>query len=421
MKLLHFADLHLGVENYGRTDPATGLSSRLGDFLRTFDEVVDYAIRERVDAVLFAGDAYKTRDPNPTVQRAFAQRILRLSRAGVPTVLLVGNHDLPNVVTRATSVDIYEALAVERVRVCRRIERFTVETAAGPLQVVGLPWVTRSALLAREDYQAASMDEIARRLRESIVGALEQLAEEVREQPDAPAVLMGHLSLAGATFGSEQSIMLGQDLILSRGDLQPAAFDYIALGHIHKHQQVGPAEPPAVYSGSLERIDFGEEREPKGFVVVEIGPGAAGRRETRWRFHPVAARPFVTLRLTAGDDDPLADVGAAIAGRGDIAGAIVRAFITMSPEAAGRLRLADVRRLLGEAGAAFVGQITPEVARASRVRLPLAAGEELDPLQMLDRWLEAQRTPPERRETLRRYAEGLLDDGTGRGSVERGA
>src|SRR2546421_728635 len=130
MKLLHFADLHLGVENYGRTDPATGLSSRLGDFLRTFDEVVDYAIRERVDA------------------------------------------------------------------------------AAGPLQIVGLPWVTRSALLAREDYQAASMDEIARRLRESIVGALEQLAEEVREQPDAPAVLMGHLSLAGATFGSEQSIML---------------------------------------------------------------------------------------------------------------------------------------------------------------------------------------------------------------------
>src|SRR5438046_859124 len=176
MKLLHFADLHLGVENYGRTDPATGLSSRLGDFLRTFDEVVDDGIRERVDAVLFAGDAYKTRDPNPTVQRAFAQRILRLSRAGVPTVLLVGNHDLPNVVTRATSVDIYEALAVERVRVCRRIERFTVETAAGPLQVVGLPWVTRSALLAREDYQAASMDEIARRLRESIVGARDPLA-----------------------------------------------------------------------------------------------------------------------------------------------------------------------------------------------------------------------------------------------------
>ena len=109
-------------------------------------------------------------------------------------------------------------------------------------------------------------------------------------------------------------------------------------------------------------------------------------------------------------------MAAAIAGRGDIAGAIVRAFITMSPEAAGRLRLADVRRLLGEAGAAFVGQITPEVARASRVRLPLAAGEELDPLQMLDRWLEAQRTPPERRETLRRYAEGLLDEGTGRGA-----
>src|SRR5919206_404520 len=136
MKLLHFADLHLGVENYGRPDAATGLSTRLGDFLRTFDEVIDYAIAERVDAVLFAGDAFKTRDPNPTVQRAFAQRILRLSRAAIPTVLLVGNHDLPSVLSRATSVDIYDTLAIEHVRVCRRLEHFTLETRGGPPQVV---------------------------------------------------------------------------------------------------------------------------------------------------------------------------------------------------------------------------------------------------------------------------------------------
>src|SRR5215217_7931976 len=97
MKLLHFADLHLGVENYGRIDTQTGLSSRLGDFLHRLDDVVDYAIAERMDAVLFAGDAFKTRDPNPTVQRAFAERIRRLSRATIPTILLIGNHDLPSV------------------------------------------------------------------------------------------------------------------------------------------------------------------------------------------------------------------------------------------------------------------------------------------------------------------------------------
>lgn len=405
MRLLHFADLHLGVENYGRTDPATGLSSRLGDFLRRFDEVVDVAIDERVDAVLFAGDAFKTRDPNPTVQRAFAERIRRLSRAAIPTVLLIGNHDLPGVLSRATSVDIYDALGVEYVRVCRRIESFTLDTASGPLQIVTLPWITRGALLTREEYRADSADELDNRLKSRIIDAL---AGEVADlDPELPAVLMGHLSLGGATYGSEQSIMLGADLVLNRGDLHPDAFDYVALGHIHKHQQVGPGTPPVVYSGSLERVDFGEEREEKGFVLLDITPGARGQRSTSWEFRRVQARPFVTLRLTASGDDPLEELRAKIAARHDLEGAVVRAVISLTHDNADRLRLIDVRRLLGETGAAFLGSITSEVERPSRVRLPLAAGEEADPLQMLRRWLETQSFTPERQATLLRYAETL--------------
>jgi DNA repair protein SbcD/Mre11 len=406
MRLLHFADLHLGVENYGRTDPATGLSSRLGDFLRRFDEVVEAAIGERVDAVLFAGDAFKTRDPNPTVQRAFAERIRRLSRAAIPTVLLIGNHDLPGVLSRATSVDIYDALGVEYVRVCRRIESFTLDTASGPLQIVTLPWITRGALLTREEYRADSADELDNRLKERIV---EALAGEVAElDPDLPAVLMGHLSLGGATFGSEQSIMLGADLVLNRGDLQPDAFDYVALGHIHKHQQVGPGTPPVVYSGSLERVDFGEEREEKGFVALEITPGARGHRTTTWQFRRVHARPFVTLRLNAHGDDPLEELRARIAARTDLEGAVVRAVINLTHDNADRLRLTDVRRLLGETGAAFLGSITADVERPSRVRLPLAAGEEADPLLMLRRWLETQPYTADRQAVLLRYAEALV-------------
>ncbi|HJW87988.1 MAG TPA: metallophosphoesterase, partial [Dehalococcoidia bacterium] len=71
MKLLHFSDLHLGVETYGHIDPATGLSSRLGDFLRCLDVVVDRALEGDVDLVLFCGDAYKSRRPEPTEQREF--------------------------------------------------------------------------------------------------------------------------------------------------------------------------------------------------------------------------------------------------------------------------------------------------------------------------------------------------------------
>ena len=94
MKIIHFADLHLGVENYGHINPESGLSSRLEDFLRSLDELVDYALAEKVDLVLFSGDAYKTREPSQTQQREFAKRIRRLSEGGVPLFLVIGNHDL---------------------------------------------------------------------------------------------------------------------------------------------------------------------------------------------------------------------------------------------------------------------------------------------------------------------------------------
>ena len=103
IRLIHLADTHLGVENYGRLDPATGLSSRLSDFLAALDQAVDYAVTQRVDLVVFAGDAYKTRDPSPTHQRELARRIRRLCDAGIPCFLLVGNHDLPNAQSRANS------------------------------------------------------------------------------------------------------------------------------------------------------------------------------------------------------------------------------------------------------------------------------------------------------------------------------
>jgi len=94
VKILHFADAHIDIANYGRHDPETGLPYRVVDFLKSLDCIIDAAIAERVDLVIFAGDAYKDRNPQPTFQRAWGERMMRLSRAGIATILLVGNHDI---------------------------------------------------------------------------------------------------------------------------------------------------------------------------------------------------------------------------------------------------------------------------------------------------------------------------------------
>src|SRR5215208_8340554 len=190
IKLLHLADVHIGMENYGRVDPATGLSSRLHDFLDTLDEAVNRALADRVDLVVVAGDIYKTRDPTPTHQREFARRVLRLTREGIAVVLVAGNHDIPAASGRATSVDIFRVLELPNVTVARTIDLLPVETRSGPIQIVSLPWLTRSAFLARDEYKNKSVEE----LMEAIVDLADKRLAEVAGRLDAnvPTALIGH-------------------------------------------------------------------------------------------------------------------------------------------------------------------------------------------------------------------------------------
>src|ERR1700733_5670426 len=95
MQFIHTADIHFGMENYGKIDPETGIHSRLLDFKKSFDTCVDYAIEHRVDLFVFAGDAYKTAKRSPTQQKLLMQSFMRLYQASIPVVIVVGNHDNP--------------------------------------------------------------------------------------------------------------------------------------------------------------------------------------------------------------------------------------------------------------------------------------------------------------------------------------
>ena len=155
---MHLADIHIGMENYGRLDPATGLNGRVMDFLRRLSEAVDYALENEVDLVLFAGDAYKTRDPNSTYRREFARRIKRLADAGISVVLLVGNHDLPAQERRASSIDIFRTLDVPNVLVGNRDLLHRIATRRGaPIQVATVPYPVRQRLLSQDEHKGKTM------------------------------------------------------------------------------------------------------------------------------------------------------------------------------------------------------------------------------------------------------------------------
>ena len=412
MKILHFADLHLGVENYGHIDPSSGLSSRLIDFLSALDQVVDYALENQVDLVLFCGDAYKTREPSQTQQREFARRIKRLSAGGIPVFLLVGNHDLPNTTGRATSTEIFATLAVENVYVSGRPDLYRIPTRGGTLQIVSLPWLRRSALLAREETRNLSFEEINRKLEEVLSATISYNSGKL--DPELPAVLAAHIWVANARLGSEKGMTIGQEHTLLLSNLTGTAFDYVALGHIHRHQVLS-VNPPVIYAGSLERLDFGEEEEDKGFCVVDIKTATGGTaRQADFEFHRVSGRRFVTIdvAIDSQDGDPTKTVLTAIRKQEErIKGAVVRLQIKLPVTVENLIRDGDIREELRDAS---YFTIVRDIERAVRLRLGSGrTAEEITPLEALKAYLETKKVSPSRMKLLLEHGEKLIQKSRG--------
>lgn len=406
MKIIHFADLHLGVENYGRVDPSTGLSTRLLDFLKVFDQMVDFALENRVDLVLFCGDAYKNREPSQTQQRELAKRIARLATNGIPVFLLVGNHDLHNAFNRATAVDIFDTLSIRNVYVSNRPDVYCIPTAGGTIQIASLPWLRRGALLSKEETQNLNFEEINQKAQQVLTGIIN--AHAAKLDPKLPSILAAHVWVTGATLGSEKQMTIGQEHVLLPGNVANPAFDYVALGHIHKHQVLS-SRPPVVYSGSLERVDFGEEGDDKGFYVIEIEPdGQPSRRRVAFTFHPVTGRSFLTINvnIAPGDTDPTATALRIIGEQRDkVKDAIVRFQISLPAELEGHLVDNDIRNALKEA---HYLTIAKDIRREARLRMGKWTAEEITPLEALKTYLESKKVPPTRAGFLLEYGGKLI-------------
>jgi exonuclease SbcD len=403
IRVLHFADAHIDIANYGRHDPDSALPVRVMDFLSSLDQIVDRAIEEEVDLVLFAGDAYKDRNPQPTFQREWGKRMMRLSQAGIPTLLLVGNHDVSPTAGRAHTLQEYSTLEVPNLHVASRIELLGPEVLGVDLQVVAVPWVSRSALMTREDVAGRKVEEILHILEGRVGEAIEKLIAKAK--PDLPLILSAHAGVQGAQYSSERAVMLGHDLVLGGAIVNNKRLDYVALGHIHKHQSLnGDRHPPIVYAGSIERIDFGEAKDKKGFILAEIGRG-----HTDWRFVPLRTRTFIDIEVeTPSADSFMQDVMAQLPDQARLSGAICRVQLSYPRDWE---PLVDERAIGDHFGEALSIQILKHRHSGERSRLgDLVAVETLTREQLLDQYWANIGLDEDELKAMRDLARDILTD-----------
>ena len=271
IRFVHTADIHFGIENYGRIDQKTGIHSRLLDFENALSFCIDTAIKESVDFFLFCGDAYKTVNPSPTQQKLLIKCLMRLYVSEIPVVIVVGNHDNPLSFGKANSLDLFGELPLNGFHVISKPTTLQLETKNGPVQIVGIPWPTRNTVsLSKNHSGGQSVKKIIDYISDAVGKIIKNYADKLDQA--IPAILAGHLTVSSGKFsGSEKRAIYGNDPVLLPSQLAVEPFDYIALGHLHRHQNLNSgSQPPIIYSGSIERIDFGERKDDKGFCLVTI-------------------------------------------------------------------------------------------------------------------------------------------------------
>ncbi|HEY7216318.1 MAG TPA: exonuclease SbcCD subunit D [Thermoanaerobaculia bacterium] len=294
MRIVHTSDWHVGRRWKG--------IQRLDELEAVLDHLAAFIERESIDLVLHSGDVFESRNPPAEAEQLVNRFLIRVGRAGAHMLVIAGNHDDPlRLDARSLLTELVNVQILGRPRPASRGGTRTIETRRGETAVVAaLPFASPGAWVSALDIAGDEARAHSRYARMFEL-AMQDLCGDFR--PDAVNLLMAHTHLEGALFGeSERRVHIGEDWAARPESLPPTA-SYIALGHMHKPQEIA-APAPAFYAGSLLQMDFGEAGEEKSFVVVTASPGKPANIE---HVPYEGGLPLVDLRASLAELEATAD------------------------------------------------------------------------------------------------------------------
>jgi exonuclease SbcD len=278
LKICTFGDIHLG--SYQGKILEGGINSRFIDFVKTFNETIDYTVKN-CNICLITGDIFKNKDPQPIELEEFAKGLKKLSVAGIETVITLGNHDLFLSEKLKYSFSVLNILELSNVYISTKPEIINLKD----IQIQSMPYPVRN-LLGLKD-----MEEVQK----YCINKINEIYET--RDKNKPIMFSGHFTIQDAVTGSEQmSVNRFAEPVVPKSVFLDKEYLYVALGHLHRHQIICE-KPHIVYSGSNNRIDFNEAEEPKGFILINID-----KNKLKWEFIEVDARKFLDLSYDIKDD-----------------------------------------------------------------------------------------------------------------------
>lgn len=311
LKFLHTSDWHVGRTMRGR--------SRIDEHRAVLAELAGIAADESVDAVLVAGDVFDVAAPTPEAEQTVYRAFLDLA-AVAPVVVIAGNHDNPRRLQAVAPL-----LELGRVRVVSRVMRpdegGVIDDLGIPLKIGNLPWQSQRGIVTAADLMAKDAVDQIQDYETRMHRIIDALTAGMTT--DTVNVVMSHAMVHGAQqSGSERHAHIFGYAIPALHF--PGSLSYVALGHLHRQQQV-PSPAPMWYSGSPLQLDFGEAGEQKGALIVE------GEPERPVQIHTVPLTAGVPLVRLSGT---MAQIEAAAPDLGE-------AYVKVELDEPGRAGLSD--------------------------------------------------------------------------------
>jgi DNA repair exonuclease SbcCD nuclease subunit len=288
MKIVHLADTHLGYRSFaGKLDPERNLNQRECDVYEVWHRAIARTIELKPSLVIHAGDLFDSSRPSPRAVAEALDGFKALRDAGLPVVVIAGNHSTPRF---RSGGSIFEVL-----------ERFDVETVWREPRTIEIDSIAVHAVPHEPDG--------------------DQLLADIRTLEPSAAAAANILVLHAGLEGVKQGYHEVNEISLDPTELAAVSYDYVALGHLHR-QQVPQSN--AAYSGSLERLDFSDLEGEKGILEIDLSVAAGGNGFLVQ--HGLPVRPMFDFPIDCHEASPAEVVDkldSAIAGLA-LEGAVVR-------------------------------------------------------------------------------------------------
>jgi len=258
MKILHVSDTHLGFSAYRKATP-DGINQREMDIYKAFKEFIDYAIKEKPDLILHAGDLFDSVRPNNRAITYAVNQLFRLTKEKIPVVIISGNHEHPKLKETGHIFSIFDNIEHVYPVYDGKYEIIPFEIDDKKITIHAIPQCN-----TKKEY-----DEELKKLK-----------------PDKKAdynIFLSHGSVTGVqdfTMNEFNELIIPAK-ILSRN------FDYIALGHFHRYTQL---TNNAFYAGSTESLTFTDANDKKGFIELII------LDKIKTNFIQINTRPMVDVK-----------------------------------------------------------------------------------------------------------------------------